>query len=72
MTLESLNYLTALPEIFLLSMACLVLVVDAFISDDKRDFSYFLSQLTLLGTFVLVMMVQVEGREIAFNGMFVW
>ena len=71
MTLESLNYLTALPEIFLLSMACLVLVVDAFISDDKRDFSYVLSQLSLLGTFILVMMVQINGREVAFNGMFV-
>ena len=71
MTLESLNYLTASPEIFLLTMACVVLVVDAFISDDKRDFSYVLSQMALLGTFVLVMMVPVDGREIAFNGMFV-
>ncbi|MCK5003429.1 MAG: NADH-quinone oxidoreductase subunit NuoN [Gammaproteobacteria bacterium] len=71
MTLEALNYLTAWPEIFLLGMACLVLVVDVFISDDKRDFSYFLSQLTLVGTFVLVMMVPVDGRELAFNDMFV-
>ena len=71
MTLEALNYVTAWPEIFLLAMACLVLVVDVFISDAKRDFSYFLSQLTLIGTFVLVMMVPVDGREIAFNGMFV-
>ena len=71
MTLEALNYLTALPEIFLLGMACLVLIVDAFISDDKRDFSYFLSQITLLITFVLLLLVPVDGREIAFNGMFV-
>lgn len=71
MTLESLNYLTALPEIFLLSMACLVLVVDVFISDARRDFSYYLSQLALLGTFALVMMVQVDGYEVAFNEMFV-
>ena len=71
MTLEALNYLTAWPEIFLLTMACVVLVVDAFISDAKRDFSYFLSQFTLVTTFVLVMMVPVDGREVAFNGMFV-
>ena len=71
MTLEALNYLTAWPEIFLLSMACVVLVVDVFLSDEKRDFSYLLSQFSLIGTFVLVMMVQVDGREIAFNGMFV-
>ncbi|MDH5611605.1 MAG: NADH-quinone oxidoreductase subunit NuoN [Gammaproteobacteria bacterium] len=71
MTLEALNYLTAWPEIFLLTMACIVLVVDVFISDDKRDFSYYLSQLALLGTFAMVMMVQVDGREVAFNNMFV-
>ena len=71
MTLESLNYLIALPEIFLLGMACLVLIVDVFISDAKRDFSYYLAQLALLGTFVLVMNGQVDGREVAFNGMFV-
>ena len=71
MTLESLNYLIALPEIFLLGMACLVLIVDVFISDAKRDFSYYLAQLALLGTFVLVMNGQGNGREVAFNGMFV-
>jgi len=71
MTLEALNYLTALPEIFLLGMACLVLVVDAFISDDKRDFSYLLSQITLLGTFVLLLMAPIDGRVVSFNGMFV-
>ncbi len=71
MTLESLNYLIALPEIFLLGMACLVLIVDVFISDAKRDFSYYLAQLALLGTFVLVMNGQGDGREVAFNGMFV-
>ena len=71
MTLESLNYLIALPEIFLLGMACLVLIVDVFISDAKRDFSYYLAQLALLGTFLLVMNGQGDGREVAFNGMFV-
>jgi len=71
MTLEALNYLTAWPEIFLLTMACLVLVVDVFISDAKRDFSYLLSQLALVGTFALVMMLPMDGRELAFNDMFV-
>ncbi|MFC1589467.1 NADH-quinone oxidoreductase subunit NuoN [Pseudomonadota bacterium] len=71
MTLEALNYLTAWPEIFLLSMACVVLVVDAFISDDKRDFSYLLAQFSLLITFGLVMISQVDGRVVSFNGMFV-
>ncbi|MCW8830552.1 MAG: NADH-quinone oxidoreductase subunit NuoN [Gammaproteobacteria bacterium] len=71
MTLEALNYLTAWPEIFLLGMACIVLVVDAFISDDKRDFSYLLAQFSLAGTFVLLMLAQIDGRVVSFNGMFV-
>lgn len=71
MTLEALNYLTAWPEIFLLAMACVVLIVDVFLSDKKRDFSYFLAQFSLIGTFILVAMTQVDGRELAFNGMFV-
>jgi NADH-quinone oxidoreductase subunit N len=71
MTLEALNYLIAWPEIFLLSMACIVLVVDAFISEAKRDFSYLLAQLALLGSFVLLLMQPWDGRELAFNNMFV-
>ena len=71
MTLEALNYITAWPEIFLLTMACTVLVVDVFISDAKRDFSYLLAQLALLGSFVLLLMQPWDGRELAFNNMFV-
>ncbi|MDT8451853.1 MAG: NADH-quinone oxidoreductase subunit NuoN [Gammaproteobacteria bacterium] len=71
MTLEALNYLIAWPEIFLLSMACIVLVVDAFISEAKRDFSYLLAQLALLGSFALLLMQSWDGRELAFNNMFV-
>lgn len=71
MTLEALNYSIAWPEIFLLSMACLVLVVDAFISEAKRDFSYLLAQVALLGSFVLLLMQPWAGRELAFNSMFV-
>ncbi|MDH5712086.1 MAG: NADH-quinone oxidoreductase subunit NuoN, partial [Gammaproteobacteria bacterium] len=71
MTLEALNYLTAWPEIFLLGMACIVLVVDAFIKDDKRDFSYMLAQFSLLITFALVMTAQVNGKIVSFNGMFI-
>lgn len=71
MTLDALNYLIAWPEIFLLSMACLVLVVDAFISEAKRDFSYLLAQLALLGSFILLLMQPWDGRELAFNNMFV-
>ena len=35
-------------EIFVLCMACLILIVDVFLSDDRRTVSYVLAQLTLL------------------------
>ena len=42
------DFLLLTPEIFLLSMACLILVVEAFVGDRQRNISYILSQLTLL------------------------
>ncbi len=71
MTLESLNIGIALPEIFLLTMACLILVIDVFLPQEKRNFTYVLSQLTLLGTLVLIISNQTDVRVLAFNDLFV-
>jgi NADH-quinone oxidoreductase subunit N len=71
MTLESLNIAIALPEVFLLSMACLVLVIDVYLPNEKRNFTYVLSQLTLLVTFALVLANQTDSRVLAFNDLFV-
>ena len=71
MTLESLNIAAAAPEIFLLCMACLVLVVDVFLPPEKRNLTYVLAQLSLLVTLVLILNNPVEGRVLAFNDLFV-
>ena len=71
MTLESLNTAIAMPEIFLLMMACLILVVDVFLPQERRNVTYVLSQLTLIGALVLVLTNQTEVRVLAFNGLFV-
>ena len=71
MTFESLNIAIALPEVFLLAMACLVLVVDVFLSQQQRNFTYVLSQLTLIITFVLVLSSQADSRVLAFNDLYV-
>ena len=44
MTLDALNYAIAWPEIFLLIMACVILVVDVFLEDERRNLTYLLSQ----------------------------
>ena len=71
MTLDALNIAIAWPEIFLLVMACVVLVVDVFIEDNRRNLSYLLSQFTLLATAVLITLGEAEQRVLAFNDMFV-
>ncbi len=71
MTLEMLNYTIAWPEIFLLSMACIILVVDAFLPDEKRNATYILSQLSLLLTLILVAIQGNDAAVYAFNGIFV-
>jgi NADH-quinone oxidoreductase subunit N len=71
MTVESLNTIITLPEIFLLCMACAILVIDVFLREEQRNISYVLSQLTLLVTFVLVLAGRTDQRLLAFNDMFV-
>lgn len=56
MTATLLNNLhLAVPEIFILSMACIILVVDLFLTEKNRHITYFLSQLTLVVAFFLTL-----------------
>lgn len=71
MTFDSLNFAVALPEAFLLMMACLVLVIDVFLPQEKRNFTYVLSQLSLIVTFMLLLNGQTDVRVLAFNDLFV-
>jgi len=71
MTLDALNIAITWPEIFLLVMACVILVVDVFIEDDRRNLTYLISQLTLLVTASLVSFGETDQRVLAFNDMFV-
>ena len=71
MTFESLNIAIALPEVFLLAMACLVLVIDVYLPQDKRNLTYVFSQFTLIITLVLLLGNQTDTRVLAFNDLFV-
>ena len=71
MTLESLNIAIALPEIFLLVMACLILVVDLYLPSGKRNFTYVLTQFSLIITLALLLSNQTDVRVLAFNDLFV-
>jgi NADH-quinone oxidoreductase subunit N len=71
MTLDALNIAITWPEIFLLVMACVVLVVDVFIEQSRRNLTYSLSQLSLLVTAALITLGEADQRVLAFSDMFV-
>ena len=71
MTFESLNIAIAMPEVFLLAMACLVLLVDVYLPQEKRNLTYIFTQFSLIITLVLLLGNQTETRVLAFNDLFV-
>ena len=60
-----------MPEIFVLSMACIVLVLDLFIHDRNRVITYGLSQLTLFGALALVIALADGESHTAMFGTYV-
>lgn len=69
------DLITALPELFILGMACLILVVDLYLPEDRRRVTYLLSLLTL--AFGVLLILGPHGspsgteRILAFNETFV-
>ena len=59
------------PELFVLSMACIILVVEAFVGKQRPDISYILSQLTLLLTALLSWNMLDTERVVVLGGTFI-
>jgi NADH-quinone oxidoreductase subunit N len=58
-------------EIFLLCMACVVLIVDVFLRDERRLASYVLAQLTLLAAALISWSMLGDETRVVLNGTFV-
>lgn len=69
--MESADFTLIIPEIFVLTMACLILVIDAFLTDENRNASYLLTQLTLLIAAVLTWNNHIATASIGFSGTFI-
>jgi NADH-quinone oxidoreductase subunit N len=67
----SLNWIAALPELALLASACVVLLADLFISDRKRDYTFWHAQLALFVTLCCVASNWVMPSTLALNGLYV-
>ncbi len=61
----------AIPEIFLLTMACVVLVVDLFLKQEQRHLTFWLTQLTLVGLFLLTWNGMQTTTVTTFGGSFI-
>lgn len=61
----------ALPEMFLLTAACLILVIDLFLTDRTRLLTYGLSLATLIGAVALTQFAAGPERQVIFDGSFV-
>ena len=65
------NFVPALPEIFVLTMACDILIFDLFIKDNDRIVTFVLAIGTLVGAMMLTISLSETGRILTFNDMFV-
>ncbi len=70
--MNSMNLAAALPEIVLLAAACVVLVVDLFVSDAQRNVTYGLTMTALLVVAVAVIAMLARNEvTISFGGMYI-
>ena len=65
------DLMPAAAEIFLLVMACVILIADLLIKQSDRMITYLLVQLTLLGCSLITVGTHEHGVVYAFNNMFV-
>ncbi len=70
MTFAMTDLLPVLPEIFVLTAVCGILVVDALLSDEQRFLTYVMTQATLAGAAVITVAGAGEPGY-AMNGMFI-
>lgn len=65
------EFLPAIPEIFVLSMACAILLIDLYVSDRGRVITYLLSLATLAGAAMLTLNMSDTGTQYVLSGTFV-
>lgn len=65
------DFAPAIPEMFVLGMASIILVIDAFLSERNRIVTYALAQLTLIVAAVLTLGQASNEPTLTFSGMFI-
>ncbi len=65
------EFIVILPEIFVLSMACVILVLDLFLNDRERVISYWLAQITLVIAAVITLSLDHGQSQQVFFGTYI-
>jgi NADH-quinone oxidoreductase subunit N len=71
MSNAGLDLLPALPEIFLLCAVCAILLIDLFLEEEQRQWTYGLTLFTLAGCGIIQVATAGPQTVYAFNGLFV-
>lgn len=61
----------AMPEVFVLAAACVILLIDLFLSEKLRDITFYLSQFSLLFTLLLTLWLPQQRTYVAFGDSFI-
>ena len=62
MTIPLTDFAPLATELFVLTMACIILVAEAFFGEQRRQLAYILAQLTLLGA-ALISWNMLDSRQ---------
>ncbi len=65
------DFMLAMPEIFLLSMICIIMIIDLFLKDESRGATYVLSLIALIATAFLAFSNYTDQSLSTFNGSFI-
>ncbi len=65
------NFTPAIPEMFVLGMASLIMILDLYLSEKNRVVTYLLSQATLVIAFIISFSLYSATRELTFSDTFV-
>ncbi|MCU7845398.1 MAG: NADH-quinone oxidoreductase subunit NuoN [Candidatus Thiodiazotropha sp. (ex Monitilora ramsayi)] len=71
MQFDSTQLIPVLPEISLLTLACVVLVVDLYIREEQRILTYAITQIGLILTLGVTIAVSMPAEQILFDGSYI-
>jgi NADH-quinone oxidoreductase subunit N len=65
------DLVAVLPEVFLLTLVCLILLVEVYLPERYRSVSYALAQATLIGTALLTLSFYTDSPRVVLSGHFI-